>query len=187
MSYSPDMPAPDTPPAAPRLSDAEMLYGTPAAPAAAPPVRPSDAEVLYGSPPAYVGDDGASDAVKAERAADPSRALYSPQKTYAAAIPDALLEDGLDVQAAREVAADMGAHPDEVKQLLGMPAAESDAQADQWLAQSRALGLSQADIQRAQRFVQRDPRLADFLNRTGLGNHPKVVQMAVELSRRARR
>jgi hypothetical protein len=172
------------------MSDAaSILYGTTATSAETPPATsatPSVADVLYGPAKAYTGDTNAPEAIRAERKADGARALYSPQAAFKFALPDDAVS-GADVPAWREVAADVGASPEDAAEfvrLVSQPA--DDEQRAQWAAESKALNIAPADLQAARAFVARDPRLFELLDATGLGSHPRVVARVVSLARAAR-
>jgi hypothetical protein len=155
--------------------------------AATAPVDPQQqiAQTLYpDEPPRYV-DEGAPESVKLLRAGDEGRVMHSPQGTYRTALPDDALP-GLDVQAAREVAADYGASNDDVAQFVALARGARHATAEdlaQWEAQCEAAQIPDADLQLARDFVARDPRLFHMLDETGLGSHPKVVARFVELAK----
>jgi len=91
-----------------------------------------------------------------------------------------------DVPAAREVFADLGVPAEAAAELLSMfrqlPNVTA-ADRERWRAETLALNIPAADLARAHKFVTHDPRVADALNRGGLGDHPRVVQEAVRLAR----
>lgn len=181
---------------------ASVLYGgTDAGPEmngdiVSPPATESaartSADVLYGEKPPYAGDKDAPAEVQAARAADSARKLFDPQLTYKGALPDGAV-DGLDHAAAREVFADLSATGDEVTAYVALarttPTAD-DATRNAWLDQSAAWldsnEISDADLQSAQRLMERDPRVMGALRRSGHIVHPKVIQFFVSKARQMR-
>jgi hypothetical protein len=148
----------------------------------------SIAQTLYGEAPKYGGDKNAPADVQAARAADQARQMYSPQRFFADALPDAAIA-GLDHAAAREVLGDLQAAPEDAAQLVALVNNDEDDGAT-WQAQSAQFikdnGLTESQLNDARRLVARDPRVKEFLDNTGLGNHPKVVARVVELARAAK-
>ena len=142
------------------------------------------ANSLYAPKPEYV-DKTVTETQRAERVESVGRALYSAQSTYGAMIPDDA-NDVLDVRAAREVAADYQVDATDASELVSMmrqlPQVSEDDRA-KWHADSVALNIPREDLERARAFVARDPRVFDLLERSGLGNHPRVVQRVVHLAR----
>lgn len=173
------------------VSAAEALYGKsePAASPSAPAesAATATATALYGAKPAYI-DKSVSDAKIAERNADPARGMYSAQTSFQSAVPDDASDVFTDVPAAREVMADYGLAPTEAGELLSMmrqlPTLDEDARA-RWHIESVALNVPKADLDRAREYVAQDPRVFDLLDRSGLGNHPRVVQHIVQAAKAA--
>lgn len=165
-------------------SSAAAAPATPAAPSASPT---SLAERLFAPDPVRREDAEAGADVKANRDADPARRLFSAQGMYQDVLPDDVLP-GLDVVSAREVAADLKADPADVTQFVtlmrSLPTVTEETQAG-WRAESKDLGIADADIARARDYVKADPRLHRLLDETGLGDHPRVVSRIVELARAA--
>lgn len=142
------------------------------------------------------------EAVQALRDADSARRLYSPQKTYAEALPLDMIQDEApaNIKAAavaelREIAADVGATPDQVMALRAvghsMPAVVTLEQRTAW--HEEAVDLLNAEfgqgaamaLKDATRLVNRDPRLA-ALFASGLGDHPQAVLTMARLARAQR-
>ena len=167
----------------------------PTAPAASTAPTSSTASALYGPKPEFI-DESVTEAQRAERTASVGRALYSPQTNYSTALPDDANDVFTDVPAAREVLADLHVDAAAAAELLTMmrqlPQVTEAARAD-WHAQSLALTVpakgtntpqvSAADLELARAFVARDPRVFDLLDRTGLGNHPRVLLHVTHLAR----
>lgn len=137
---------------------------------------------------------------------DPLRRMFSAQGTFAQVpLEESMQNLGYEPDTAkavaaefREVFADLGASPDDAKQLVmfaaqhnaNMPA---DAAADAQLAASAADMLSRhygkdaaEALSDAQKFVARDPRLFRMLDDTRLGNDPQTVMKIVQLARSAK-
>ena len=144
------------------------------------------AKALYGAPEPYK-DTTVSAEKRAERAESTSRTLYSAQSTYGAVIPDDA-SDVLDVKAAREVAADFRVDANDAAELVSMLRQlpnVSEEERTGWHEQSVALNIPKADMDRARAFVEKDKRVFDLLDHTGLGSHPRVVQTVVHMAREA--
>lgn len=138
--------------------------------------------------------------IKSLRDADPARAMFDDRSFYTGAgLDTALKELGIEGRAAEAehktwagVFADLGLSSQEATDmvtvgLMDEPTAEV---LQGWPAQAEAALKEQygdADWQQAladaRLLVGRDPRLKDFLNRTQLGNHPRVVKLAAERAR----
>ena len=120
----------------------------------------------------------------------PERRMFG-ANAFTAELPDGAVE-GLNASEARQVALDVGAEPGDVAQFVShqKQAAPTDAERSQWRAATTKMlkerEIGAADVALAQRFVQRDPRLAAALDRNGLGDRPDVVLRLVELARSAR-
>jgi hypothetical protein len=102
---------------------------------------------------------------------------------------------GLDAREARLIAGDLGASADDVRMFRTLAAQHvaepaSDEQRQTWhdvtVREIADRNISTADLNAAKRLVQSDPRLVNFLDRTGLGNEPRTVLRFVELARTAR-
>jgi hypothetical protein len=144
------------------------------------------ADRMYAKPaPPEAREDVPPD-IAALRAADPERRLFSADRAFAEALPDDALP-GIDTAEARECAADLGLGADDLRALVQLNGAEHDTtwrqQAEKALA---TRGFSAADLEGARQLVRRDPRVHAYLDASGLGNHPAVVQRFVELARSQR-
>lgn len=138
--------------------------------------------------------------VQALRDADLARQVYDDRTQYAAAgIDKALGELGIEGQAAdlahREWAgafADMGMDAQDAAQVVAVAMVDepTDEQVEAWRGEAEAAlqetyGADdwQQALSDARLLVKRDPRVKDFLNRTGLGSHPTVVKLAAQRAR----
>jgi hypothetical protein len=136
---------------------------------------------------------------------DPLRRMFSPQGTYASVqLEEAMANLPLDgeTKAAeasewREIFADIGASPQDARELVqaadiftSQPmtpqrdAANVNA-ARQLMTQQFGADADQA-LADAQALVKRDPRLANILERSRLGNDPKTVVKVAQLARSAK-
>jgi hypothetical protein len=170
-----------------RLFPTSAAQELPTAPAPAPHDPQSRADRIYSAPPAPEPRDDIPPDVATLRDADGTRKLFSPAKAFAADLPDGSLP-GIDVVEAREVAADLGAEPADLRELRTL--VHEVEPEEGWRVQAEAVmaerGVSAADLAAARQLVQRDPRLCAWLDLSGMGDHPKVVLRFVELGRRAR-
>ena len=157
------------------------------------------AEAQYGKPELPAEDLPAG--VAALRDTDPARRMYDDRTPYThAGIERALADHGVEGPAAdlehkawAGVFADLGLSGQDAQGVVQLAMAEppSDDQVQAWPTQAQA-ALQEAfgrDWQQAladaRLLVARDPRLSDYLNRTGLGNHPHIVKLAAERARAA--
>lgn len=140
-------------------------------------------------------------AVQALRDADPARKVYDDATAYThAGIGEALVEmgiEGVDQQAEHRAwtgaLADMGVTSDEAKGLvqLAMSDAPEQAAIEAWPSEAKqALQEAFGDdadqaLADARLLIRRDPRVRDFLNRTRMGDHPRVVLLAAQRARAA--
>jgi hypothetical protein len=176
------------------MSDIESrLYGDSNAdePADAAPIQDAPqavADRIYASPgqPAQRSDVPAN--IAELRATDPERRLYDPAKTLAAVLPEGSLGD-VDAVEARHVAVDLGAEVGDLQQLRTLMAAQ-EAEPGAWAMESHRMiaqeRITPSDLESARQLVARDPRVREFLDSTGLGDHPVIVKRFVELARSAR-
>lgn len=168
----------------------------PEQPAAAPAPSPSPA-------PAPTQPEAAGDAlppeIQALRDADPERALYDDRTAYnGTGIDKALADLGIEGKVAEAehkawagTFTDAGLTPQEAQDVVALALMEEPS-ADElaaWPAQAQAK-LQEAfgdDAEQAladaRLLVKRDPRVRDFLNRTGLGDHPYIVKLAADRAR----
>lgn len=184
-----------------------------AAPAAAPAAQPVEtdeqrqARSLYGetSPkagaPAKPRDEPADEIEKAERFFAESPIFEDPKR----AIENAALENLETPEVAREIAAqyepwmqEFQLNSSEASELtqLGVSATMSppnDEALANWSEASRA-GLRQdfgpragEALQAARQLIKSNPKLAQFLDETGLGNHPSYVRLAASKAMELRR
>lgn len=139
------------------------------------------------------------DEIQKLRDADEARKLYPPEVTYRNTIPLAADASEQTKAAAREwasVFADVALSQPEAKAVVqlaenglaqGIPTEEVRAS---WRATAsenlrREHGVNAGKVLAdAIKFVQRDPRLAAFLQASGLGDHPEVIQLAIAKSRK---
>lgn len=137
--------------------------------------------------------------IQALRDADPARAIYDDRTQYkAAGIDQALGELGIEGQAAEAehkawagVFADMGLDAVDAAAMVrvGLIDEPTPEEAAAWPEQAQAAlretfgDDAQQALADARLLVGRDPRLKDFLNRTGLGDHPHVVKLAAQRAR----
>lgn len=126
------------------------------------------------------------------RRADPARRMFDANKAFAQALPDGSL-DGYDHAEARQIAADVGATHDDLRMLTSLHAASASATDEDrtgWHSESldrmKRNVFSEVDLGHARAFVARDPRVFAYLDRTGLGSHPDVVERFVALGRAAK-
>jgi hypothetical protein len=147
------------------------------------------ADRIYAASPAPAARDDVPDAVKALREADTARHMFSPAKAFAADLPDGSLP-GVDIAEAREVAADLGVEPADLREFRALANDTTEPDVEAWRVQSHEMlaerGYTAADLDAARQLARRDPRVMDYLNATGLGDHPKVVERFIHLARRAR-
>lgn len=173
------------------MNNTDVFYGQstpteePAVDGAGESAAPSTAEVLFGAQAVPEERDDVPEAVKALREGDAAAAFYDP-------VPVKGLE-GIDPLEAGRVAGDLGASRTDVEQFETLAAQALAADGDQhaaWLAESMRLvasgEVSQDDLALARKLTARDPRLASYLDHTGLTNHPVVVKRVVELARSER-
>jgi hypothetical protein len=111
---------------------------------------------------------------------------------------DAPIEDKQAfVQTVREAAASTGLDAQDVRECVGLardltanpaPAEQLQAEASKRLIEMAGGDVAEAerDLAMAVEFVTARPQLAAVLEATGLGNHPRVVELAVQAARRAK-
>jgi hypothetical protein len=178
------------------LPIADRLYGT-TQPQAKPDAGPEDpqpagdqarADRMYGDLPVEPPRDDVPDAIRELRAADPARRLFG-ATAFQQDLPDGSLP-GLDMPEARQCALDLGVEPADLRELRVLVNTEDEPDIEAWRVESHAMlkekGFTATDLDAARQLARRDPRVYAFLDQTGLGDHPKVVERFVHLARRAR-
>lgn len=141
-----------------------------------------------------------------EREADAARKMFpihadAPEVKEIRSTVDSLDPDApADVREAvaieyMEIAADFGMNNPEIRELAAVAKVDSfpdEATVTRWHTESTralqaAFGQDTArTVADARQLVQRDPRLAAMLDRTGLGDHPKVILAVAHAARRLR-
>jgi len=174
---------------------ADRLYPTTAANRSPPIVPPTDrAADRPSTQPAPMKAEELPAEVAALRN-EPARRIFSAEKTYASTgiatlftgQPNAVDE----VHSWSNILSDHDASPQEASALIGLVrTVRSDPPTDEtvesWgrqaLAQVRQQYGDRADdlLAAARRLVARDPRVSRFLVDSGLGSHPRVVNMLIE-------
>lgn len=165
---------------------ARMYPGTPAemSPVDASAANPEPA----GDQPAQVQRNDVPPLVAEQRRADMDRRMYGAQALFQYALPDGALGAEIDHKEAREVAMDLGAEHADLQALAGLAReAPTEEQVQAWRAESqeylRRMQVSTGDLDLARKLVQRDPRLAAWLDATRLGDHPAVVERMISLAK----
>ncbi len=131
-------------------------------------------------------------AVQALRDGDPARRLFDAGAMLADKVPDGSLGENINHDEARQVLVDLGVDSIEagqLPQLVREAEQADDATRASWRAEAEALVAqlySPADLDAARRLVLRDERVRDWLEATGLGNHPEVVSRFIQMARSAR-
>lgn len=129
------------------------------------------------------------------------RRMYSAQKTYERVDTESLFDPNADPESVaaagaelREIFSDHGATQDDATAIrtlalahpIGSVTHEQHAawqdQAQRALIAELGPNVAPAALRDAQRLAQRDPRVVQLLNRTGLGSHPQVVKLFVKLA-----
>jgi hypothetical protein len=176
---------------------AHALYGESTPAATRPTADTPDAAIaqaLYGEQPAVQDTSNVPSEVRSLRDGDGMRSFYSSQGVFQQALPDDAVP-GADIVAWREVAADLGAQPDDASMFASLVRINLEEPADEsavasWRSESERLikdkRYSQHDLDGARQLVARDPRVFALLERTGLGEHPRVVDSFIQLARKAR-
>lgn len=193
----------DAAPSAPAGGD-EALPLAQATEQGQPSAQPSTPAASTNESDAPVHVDVPAD-ILAERSADHARRMYDPQKTYWSALRDLDQPvEGLDPKIAKAVRVEAA----EMMADATMSAAEaesfattlrrwsrnppSDEQRQSWRvdAAQRLHELygkdAQRELNRATAWLKRDPRRVKLMEHNGLGDHPSLILLAVEIARRAR-
>lgn len=166
-----------------------------ATPAAASPAGSHAAEPAIPPPQPEPANAATSVPTAITKLRESDSKLHDPVKTFAPDLPDDGSLPGADVLEWRRVAGDVGADPQDVRSFrmlakvhLAEPA--DHVTVDGWLQQAQTLikdrGFNDVDLDAARRLVARDPRVAEMLDRTGLGSHPQVVERFITLARAQR-
>lgn len=196
------------------FSNTDWTGDKPAESAPAPAEQPANevARVMFPSMvnKAEPTSEDLPEAVRELRANDPERQLYADAGYFRDELQP--IDDSPEMKAAtdawRGVARDIGASPDQVRDLRdafftgleqaytnnalderGMPDA---ATREQWATEAmselqREFGAeAESALTDAKKLIARDPRLADFLQVTGLGSNPRWVATLAALARRQR-
>ena len=158
---------------------------------------------LYPEPKPIVAIAGIPETVKASRAADPLRKLYSPQTTFGREVSaDDFRAPGVtpEQQAAaatefREMLGDLGLDLTDARTLVQIIKQNRETiddktqalwkkEASERLVEMNGGNIDAAnrDLARAQKLVQSDPRWSGVFNR--VGNHPAIVRTVVLTARR---
>jgi hypothetical protein len=198
-----EAPAVSAPAVAGVFSYPKSVHASSPAPAA-PPARPSEpAPLTYPSmeQPAELPTLDLPAEIRALREADPDRAMYSPQRTYADVVKDyagATDTERAVLAEAREWFADFALDHQEAKSVAetfnaelasGIPSDETVAAWGREATQEtfRQYGRdAEARLADARLLVRRDPRVRQVLERSGMGSHPRVVQLLIEKARSER-
>lgn len=165
------------------------------------------AATLYAEP--EVAEIQIPDDIKAERAADPTRGLYDPAKTFGDTInertlfsdPVAAEQIAPEVQRAvvkelAEMATDVGMNNGDVRTLQVVFRHVSEAPTEETRVQWREQAVQRLNetygkdakqaLADAAKFVKADPRRARMLEHNGAGDHPDAVLLFARLARQAR-
>jgi hypothetical protein len=178
-----------------------------AAPAAAPAATAADQPAAESTKPfAYLEQnkpepkgapaDAVPENIRALREQDSDRRMFGAQKAFADVIPIGNDWPEENKQAAaewREILQDASLGTNEAKELVGIATSQREVPSAEvkagWEASARAelqrvYGRdAEAVLADAMRLVQRDPRVAQFLEQTGLGSHPAYVMHAARIAR----
>jgi hypothetical protein len=140
------------------------------------------------------------EAVRELREADDARKFFSPQRDYRdSGLEDAFV-DGSDeskaaIAEAREMFADHGLNTHEARDVVQItkqlcesaptPEQEQAWQTEAWNDLVRSHGQKGAAeaLDLARKLVARDPRVAEVLQITRAGSHPRIVKLLVEKAR----
>lgn len=139
------------------------------------------------------GAEQVPEAVRKLREADSDRRMFSPQKSYAQALPIDP-EWPTKVQATiaelREVAADLGLSDVEARALGELlqrePASDEERAASRAELQRRYGPGADEELAEAQKLVARDPRFREFMDAAGWEAHPRLVMIFADKARAER-
>ena len=191
------------------MQTSTMLTGDTAAPAPMVGPGPHDAiaAALYPEPKPAARDAAPTAEIASLRASEPARAMYAdagqmgdaPRAMALAVNPSASTAD-IEVMSASwaSVATDLGMTRDDLSQLASFAAANkakpptTDELRQHALTSVKELRQQYGDaafdeaLAGAKALAQRDPRLCEFLDKSGLASNPWVVARMAELARTAR-
>lgn len=220
------------------MIDAASLYPSMSQPAAAAEAPPPQAAAAPAAPPHYmreivepepvnleastpeeraatlyakpeVAEVEIPDNIKAERDADPLRAMYQPEKTYGDTINERTVFDDQEVAkqfkpevqraAVKELAnmaADVGMSNGDVNTFVTVLRNTREAPTEEIRTQWREQAVQRLNetygkdakqaLADAAKFVQADPRRARMLEAKGAGDHPDAVLLFAKLARQAK-
>lgn len=129
--------------------------------------------------------------------AERNDALHDPLAAYRGVLSPGTLSAALPPEVGEPVVAEVAQifadhelsvpEAQEVLQVLKAPA-PSDAERTQWQRDTERFlaTISDADAQAAVKLLDRDPRVAELLERTGAINNPRVVRLLVDKARALR-
>lgn len=165
------------------------------------------AATLYAKP--EVAEIEIPDSIKAEREADPLRAMYAPEKQFGDTINERTVFD--DKEAAKQftpevqraavkelanMAADVGMTNGDVNTFVTVLRNTREAPSEETRTQWREQAVQRLNetygkeakqaLADATKFVQADPRRARMLEAKGAGDHPDAVLLFAKLARQAR-
>lgn len=194
----------------------QAVASAPVAPATAPAANPAPTADVEASkpaaeakPPAAVQPNANGIAIPEHiakmRAEDGTRRIYPAQTTFRdvpleeffGAVEGSTPERSAALAGElREIYADMGATLEDIRDIGNAVAGIAEQPTPEtlagWEKDARAALAERYDpdagakLQAAQALVKRDPRVAQILDQTGLGNHPAFVLKLVELADRRR-
>jgi hypothetical protein len=168
------------------------------------------ASILYPAAPPKTVDTAPNAEVAALRAADPARGMYRPEDQFgpnggalrdlALAVNPTASADALQRQrvALGAVMTDIGMDRGDVSKLASFAAAyaakppTAEEKAAHERASIKTLREQYGDaafagvLADAKALVARDPRLREFMDKTGLGSHPWAISRLAELARTER-
>jgi hypothetical protein len=136
------------------------------------------------------------------REQDGPRHLFTPQKTYAESIPDAMFDSVVElpqpvrtavVNELREISADLGLSVSDVANvrtraayLHKNPQDPGEQRREAVRQLQSAFGNADRALQDARALVTRDPRVGRLIHTMGLGNDPETLVMLTYAARRQR-
>lgn len=165
------------------------------------------AATLYAKP--EVAEIEIPDNIKAEREADPLRAMYAPEKQFGDTINERTVFDNKEaakqftpevqraaVKELANMAADVGMTNGDVNTFVTVLRNTREAPSEETRTQWREQAVQRLNetygkdakqaLADAAKFVQADPRRARMLEAKGAGDHPDAVLLFAKLARQAR-